>query len=125
MKRSVLSLVSYCCYAAIMVVSGLVLVFYVAFGDIKAPTTLLTPLVYQGTYYRCISENNIDKNSYIELSWGKWTDDDGLHGSYKITGSDIAFYLDGNKKTPFVSGKIGSKKIELGSGLSTVTYIKQ
>ena len=45
-----------------------------------------------GTYYR-VKSGEVDRDTYIELKSGKWTNSDGDSGEYKIDGENITFYI--------------------------------
>lgn len=44
-----------------------------------------------GTYYKLKSNGELDKETYFILKYGKWTDEDGESGDYKIEGENITF----------------------------------
>ena len=49
-----------------------------------------------GKYYEEKGDGTLDTSSWIELkSGGKWIDDEGEAGTYKLDGQKITFYQDG------------------------------
>ena len=50
----------------------------------------------KGTYYK-VSGDTLDESSWIKLSGGKWTDDEDASGTYKTSGNNITFFVDGEE----------------------------
>lgn len=72
----------------------------------------------EGTYYA-------SDDSYIKLSGGKWTDEEGNSGKYEIKDGVISFMI-GDSGMELLSGNIGDGKIEIVSfGRVIETYIKK
>lgn len=45
-----------------------------------------------GTYYKLGNNGELDKTSYFIINSGKWEDEDGESGTYKLDGNKIVFY---------------------------------
>ncbi len=46
-----------------------------------------------GTYYKLGSNGELDKKTYFVLNSGKWEDEEGESGKYKLKGEKITFYV--------------------------------
>ncbi len=58
----------------------------------------------EGTYYK-YEDGEYDKDSYIKLADGKWSDDDDSEGTYTIEDGKITFF-----------SELFGKKVEIASG---------
>ncbi len=68
-----------------------------------------------GTYYK-YEDGEYDKDSYIKLEDGKWSDDDSSEGTYTIEDGKITFFTElFGKKVEFASGTIDK-------GVMVITY---
>lgn len=63
----------------------------------------------KGTYYQ-VSGDKLNESSWIDLSGGKWTDDENASGTYKKSGDNITFFVDGEE---LCSGTLKDGTLEL------------
>ncbi len=50
----------------------------------------------KGTYYE-VNGDELNESSWIKLQGGKWTDDEDASGTYKTSGNNITFFVDGEE----------------------------
>ena len=75
-----------------------------------------------GTYY--LYENGkFDKSKYIILDGSKWSDDDGVNGTYQLNGSTIVFYAEvSGSNEEMYSGTIENGALKISFMGATMTY---
>lgn len=77
-----------------------------------------------GTYY-CFENGTENKELYIVFKNGKWSDDDGLSGDYKIFGNTVTLYtVISNEKIEFADGKVTGDDIVMDILGADITYRK-
>lgn len=78
-----------------------------------------------GTYY--LYENGaLNKNKYIKLDGGKWSDENGDSGDYKLDGTKITIYADFfGEKIEYTSGTVSDGDLFLKLGGANVHYYKE
>lgn len=69
-----------------------------------------------GTYYAYEPySDNLDKESYIILTTGKWKDEDGETGTYKVNGDKVTFYVTfGGSKEELFTGTLKNGVLKYG-----------
>lgn len=75
-----------------------------------------------GTYY--LFDNGVtDKDSWVKIDGSKWSDNDGMSGSFELDGENISFYveLDGEKEL-LLDGTLKDGKLTIGGSLVSVVY---
>ena len=77
-----------------------------------------------GTYY-CFENGTENKELYIVFKNGKWSDDDGLSGDYKIFGNTVTLYTGiSGEKIEFADGKVTGDDIVMDILGADITYRK-
>lgn len=95
-------------------------------NDGKCDTCKFEPIdvTVGGTYY-CFENGTENKELYIVFKNGKWSDDDGLSGDYKIFGNTVTLYtVISNEKIEFADGKVTGDDIVMDILGADITYRK-
>ncbi len=78
-----------------------------------------------GTYY-LVQWGEYDMQTYFTLKGGKWTDEDGEKGEYKIDGDKITFYADlFGEKMELMNGTIEGGVLTVENGFGKMIYAKE
>lgn len=78
-----------------------------------------------GTYF-LYANDKLDKSQYITLNSGKWSDDDGANGTYKLNGTEIVFYAEVfSSNEEMYSGTLSNGVLTIKVFGTTYTYCKE
>lgn len=103
------------------VIIALVLVMIIIWAVISSSSSGIN-----GIYYEQLSNGQLDKNSFIELKSGKWSDNDDASGTYKKDGDKYIFYVEFfGSNEELTSGTIEDGVLTLNMGGVKQKYVKE
>lgn len=80
-----------------------------------------------GTYYKLEFNGELDRGDFVKISSGKWEDNDGEKGTYKLSGETVTLYITFMGSTEeLASGTLsdGVLSLDVGGGMKE-TYISE
>ncbi|MCI9408003.1 MAG: leucine-rich repeat protein [Clostridia bacterium] len=79
-----------------------------------------------GTYYKLGGNGELDKKTFFTLKSGKWEDDDGASGDYKLDGKKITFYVTFFGETEeLCDGTLSDGVLKISAGGSEEIYVSE
>ena len=79
-----------------------------------------------GTYYKLDNNGEIDKKTYFILKSGKWEDEDGESGDYKLDGEKITFYYTFFGETEeLCNGTLSNGVLKIDAGFGEDIYVSE
>lgn len=79
-----------------------------------------------GTYYKLGSNGELDKKTYFTLNSGKWEDEEGTSGDYKLDGKKITFYVTFFGETEeLCGGTLSNGVLKINAGFGEEIYVSE